>query len=182
MKFRFYIVLFLYFPFFGLSQSVSTTKSLAIESNFSIESVKAYQNSANLKIEDFYNYLSLYSQKNSSEDLKIEVKKNIFRLVENENMLLSNFIKEVNETISLTDFLTKINNQNYTFEVDAIENSLSTEFNFWTTSYQLKITQNKKVTIENCSQKVFFKPVQKAFGSTQKEVWVLLLSTVDSVK
>ncbi|MEZ4853355.1 hypothetical protein [Flavobacterium sp.] len=181
MKFTFYITVLFFISFFGFSQSVATPKLLAIESNFSVESVKVYQNNANLKIEDFYNYLSLYSQENTSEELKIEVKKNIFRLVENETILLSNFTIATDETILLLNFLAAINNKNYTFEVDAIQNTPSTEFNFWITNYQLKITQNKKVKIVNCSQKVFFKPVQKTFGSKQKEVWTVFLSTINVI-
>jgi hypothetical protein len=63
------------------------------------------------------------------------------------------------------------------FSVSNFENSIVAN-DFWTTQYQLTITQNEKPMQLQLFQKVSFKPILKAFGSTKKEVWTLFLGEV----
>lgn len=176
MRISVYIIVFLLCSFLGFGQDISH-KSVSIKSNFSTEAVKVYQESADLKLEDFYQYLSLFSDKNSSEELKVEIRKNIFRLTDDQNIKVKDFTSNSNETISIPELLEKIKNNNYIFEISNIKN-FPADFNFWTVQYQLKITNGNAIVIKNCNQKVFFTPKQKSFGSTQKEVWTIFLGNI----
>lgn len=163
------------FSVFG--QNANPSASTAIKANFTMASVKAYQESATLKVEDYYHYLTLFSAESTSESLKSEIKSSIFNLFENENNTVVDYTSEEILTISLKELLTKIENKNYLFSVSNFENSIVAN-DFWTTQYQLIISQNENTTQLQLFQKVSFKPILKAFGSTKKEVWTLFLGEV----
>lgn len=171
------ILLFLVGTFSVFGQNVNTPASTAIKANFTMASVKAYQESATLKVEDYYQYLTLFSAESTSESLKNEIKSSIYNLFENGNSTVVDYTSEEKSTILLKDFLTKIENKNYSFTVSSFENSIVAN-DFWTTQYQLIITQNEKPMQLQLFQKVSFKPIIKAFGSTKKEVWALFLGEV----
>jgi len=98
-------------------------------------------------------------------------------LFENENSNVIDYTTEEKPTISLKELLTKIENKNYLFSVSNFENSIVAN-DFWTTQYQLTISQNEKQKQLQFFQKVSFKPIIKSFGSTKKEVWTLFLGEV----
>ena len=58
MSIKTYHIVFLLTSFFSFGQSVNSATTKSIKANFTTASVKAYQESATLKVEDFYNYLN----------------------------------------------------------------------------------------------------------------------------
>jgi len=171
------IFLFLVGTFSVFGQNVNSTASTAIKANFTMASVKAYQESATLKVEDYYHYLTLFSAESTSESLKNEIKSSIYNLFKNDNSTVIDYTAQEKPTISLQELLAKIENKNYLFSVSNFENSIVAS-DFWTTQYQLTISQNENTTQLQLFQKVSFKPILKAFGSTKKEVWTLFLGEV----
>ncbi|UGS24787.1 hypothetical protein [Flavobacterium channae] len=171
----FFFFMFCTFSVFG--QSVNTPASTTIKANFTMASVKAYQESATLKIEDYYQYLALLSSEATSEILKNEIKSSIYNLFEDNKVKVVDFTSSENATILLNDLIEKIDGKNYTFSVLNFENSIIAS-DYWTTKYQLIVTQNKIPIEFNYFQKIGFKPILKNFGSSKKEVWTLFLGEV----
>ena len=171
------IFMFLLFAFSLFGQNVNTPASSAIKANFTMASVKAYQESATLKIEDYYQYLILLSSETTTETLKDEIRTSIYSLFESENIKVIDFTSTENATISLNELIDKITNKNYSFSVSNFENSIVAT-DYWTSQYQLTISQNKIPMKFQYFQKIGFKPVIKTFGTTKKEVWTLFLGEV----
>ena len=171
------LFLFILSTFSLFGQNENSPSSSAIKANFTIASIKAYQESATLKIEDYYQYLTLLSSDLTSETLKAEIKTSIFRLFEGENVMVIDFTSIENSPISLPDLIEKIANKNYIFSLSNYESSI-VAIDYWTTQYQLTISQNNKRTEVRYFQKVAFKPIIKSFGASKKEVWTLSLGEI----
>lgn len=171
------LFLFILSTFSLFGQNENSPSSSAIKANFTIASIKAYQESATLKIEDYYQYLTLLSSDLTSETLKAEIKTSIFRLFESENVMVIDFTSIENSPISLPDLIEKIANKNYIFSLSNYESSI-VAIDYWTTQYQLTISQNNKLTEVRYFQRVAFKPVIKSFGASKKEVWTLSLGEI----
>ena len=169
--------MFLLFTFSLFGQNANTSASASIKANFTIASVKAYQESATLKVEDYYQYLTLLSSESTSETLKAEIKTSIYSLFESEKVMVIDFTSTENNAISLPDLIEKIMNKNYSFSVSNYENSI-VGADYWTTQYQLTLIQNDKSKELLYFQKIGFKPVIKTFGSSKKEVWTLFLGEI----
>lgn len=177
MLLRSCILLFLVGTFSVFGQNANTPASTAIKANFTMASVKAYQESATLKVEDYYQYLTLLSSESTSETLKAEIKSSIYSLFESENIKVIDFTSTENAAILLNELIEKITNKNFSFAVTNFENSIVAA-DYWTTQYQLIVTQNKIPMEFQYYQKIGFKPVLKSFGTTKKEVWTLFLGEV----
>jgi len=177
MLLRSCILLFLVGTFSIFGQNANAPASTAIKANFTMASVKAYQESATLKVEDYYQYLTLLSSESTSETLKAEIKKSIYNLFESQNVMVIDFTSTENTAISLHELIDKITNKNFSFAVTNFENSIVAA-DYWTTQYQLIVTQNKIPMEFQYYQKIGFKPVVKSFGTTKKEVWTLFLGEV----
>ncbi len=171
------LFLFILSTFSLFGQNENSPSSSAIKANFTIASIKAYQESATLKIEDYYQYLTLLSSDLTSETLKAEIKTSIYRLFESENVMVIDFTSIENSPISLPDLIEKIANKNYIFSLSNYESSI-VAIDYWTTQYQLTISQNNKRTEVRYFQKVAFKPIIKSFGASKKEVWTLFLGEI----
>lgn len=171
------LFLFILSTFSLFGQNENSHSSSAIKANFTIASIKAYQESATLKIEDYYQYLTLLSSDQTSETLKAEIKTSIYRLFESENVMVIDFTSIENSPISLPDLIEKIANKNYIFSLSNYESSI-VAIDYWTTQYQLTISQNNKRTEVRYFQKVAFKPIIKSFGASKKEVWTLFLGEI----
>jgi len=171
------ILLFLVGTFSIFGQDANPTASKTIKANFTMASVKAYQESATLKIDDYYQYLTLLSNETTSESLKDEIRTSIYSLFESDKVMVIDFTSNESSTISLNDLIVKIDNKNYTFKTSNYESSIVAS-DFWTTQYQLTVTQNDKPTELRYFQKIRFKPFVKTFGTTKKEVWTLFLGDV----
>ena len=171
------LFLFILSTFSLFGQNENPHSSSVIKVNFTIASIKAYQESATLKIEDYYQYLTLLSSDLTSETLKAEIKTSIYRLFESENVMVIDFTSIENSPISLPDLIEKIANKNYIFSLSNYESSI-VAIDYWTTQYQLTISQNNKRTEVRYFQKVAFKPIIKSFGASKKEVWTLSLGEI----
>ena len=93
------IFLFLVGTFSIFGQNVNTPASSSIKANFTMASVKAYQESATLKIEDYYQYLTLLSSEATSETLKIEIKSSIYSLFDDDKVKVVDFTSSENPDI-----------------------------------------------------------------------------------
>lgn len=161
----------------AMGQNANVPAATTIKANFTIASIKAYQESATLKVADYYQYLGLLSSSNTSDALKTEVKAALFALFEDKNVTVADITATTPTTIALEDLITKITNQNYSFTLSNYENSIVAA-DYWTTKYQVTIQQNETQTEQICFQRVLFKPTTKTFGTTKKEIWTLFLGEV----
>jgi len=173
----FFIISTLLTSFCLMGQNANLPAATAIKANFTIASIKAYQESATLKVEDYYYYLNLVSSTTTAEDLKAEVKTTLFSLFEDKNAKVLDVTATTPTTINLTDLLAKITNQDYSFTLSNFENSIVAA-DYWTTKYQLTIHQKEIQTEQICFQRVLFKPTTKTFGTTKKEIWTLFLGEI----
>lgn len=163
----------------SLGQSVNTTSSkVTIKNTFSFQAIKAYQESAVFKIKDYYDFLELYADESASDTLRLQLRKAIHNLFVDEQQNVVDFTTSENNSIALNELLDKIEDQNYSFNLSAIENSIVAQ-DLWTTKYNLEVLEgNQRCTIEVFT-KVFFRPVVKKFGSKTKEVWTLFLGEME---
>lgn len=177
LKKAFISIIFLFsFAFYG--QNANNPSSIAIEGNFSKVSIKAYQESAILKIEDYYNYLALLSNTSTSDALKTEIKAALFSLFKNKYIQVFDITSEEKETISLIELVEKIKNKNYSFLISNSTNTFLSN-DYWRTVYNLEIRQGDNNRMLKCSQKVYFTPTTKRFGTTEKEIWTIKLGEIE---
>lgn len=163
---------------YGQSANTSTSSKKMISATFNSQAIKAYQESAVVKIKDYYHYMELYSNETNSDSLQIQLKKTIHHLFINPNELVIDFTSSENEQISLSKLLEKIKRKNYTLRISGLENSIVAQ-DFWTTKYNLEVNEGlQRCSIEIYS-KVIFMPIQKKFGSKTKEVWTLFLGEME---
>lgn len=175
--FTFLILLFALLSF-GQSNTTSASSKVAIKSNFSFQAIKVYQESAIFKIKDYYAYLELYANEETSDSLKVQLKTSIHKLFLQNNVKVVDVVSSENNQIALDKLLDKIENRNFKFKLNAIENSI-VALDFWTTRYNLEVIEtNQRCSIEVLS-KVIFKPIDKKFGSKSKEVWTLFLGEME---
>lgn len=177
LKKAFISIIFLFsFAFYG--QNANNTNSVAIKGNFSKVSIKAYQESALLKMEDYYNYLALLSNTSTSDALKTEIKAALFSLFKNNYIQVFDFTLEGKKTISLIELVEKIKNKNYRFLISNATNTFLSN-DYWTTAYDLEVRQEDHNRMLKCSQRVYFTPTTKRFGTTVKEVWTIKLGEAE---
>ncbi len=163
---------------FGQDSRTNTSSKIAIKSNFSFQAIKVYQESAVFKIKDYYAYLELYANEETSDSLKIQLKTSIHKLFIHKNVTVVDVVSSENNPIALHKLLDKIENKNYKFKLTGIENSIVAQ-DFWTTKYNLEVVEtNQRCSIEVFS-KVIFKPIEKKFGSKTKEIWTLFLGEME---
>ncbi|WP_339889413.1 hypothetical protein [uncultured Flavobacterium sp.] len=163
---------------FSQSNNTSASSKVAIKSNFSFQAIKVYQESAVFKVKDYYAYLELYANEEATDSLKVEIKTAIHNLFIQKHIKVVDFVSSENNPILLDKLLDKIENKNYKFKLTAIENSIVAS-DFWTTKYNLEVIEtNQRCSIEVFS-KIIFKPVDKKFGSTTKEIWTLFLGEME---
>lgn len=175
-----YIILFLILiSNFGFGQDAGFRKQ-TISSSFSPLEIEAYQESADKKIEDFYSYLNLLSDKSISEKAKAEIRENVFLLFKNNRIRIINFFTEENEKTTLSGFLDKIEKQPISYKLIPKKSSIPELFsNYWVSEYSVEITLNGEKSVKKISQIIYFNPVYKHFGNTQKEVWEIKLGEME---
>lgn len=175
-----FIILFLLITstFLGQSNNTTVVAKKSIKSSYSMQSIKAYQESAVYKIKDYYNYLEVYSNSKTSDTLKVQLKSAIHNLFESKNMEVVDVTATDKYCIKIDKLLEKLSDKNYKFKLTDFESSIAVQ-DFWTTKYYLQvIDEDEQCTIEVFT-KVVFKPVQKKFGSKTKEVWTLFLGEME---
>ena len=185
--------LFLLFPFLIFSQSNSTTTSNqesvsakqlntnagvkinSIQNQFSNASIVEYQNQAINTIKDFYNYINLYHSSEITNELKVEVDKSIQNLFLTNSIQLKNVFDSTEKPISLNEFLSKCKKQSVIISVSNFNQSKTISDSYFTFQYTIQVTLNSTTTSHTLTQKVYFFPGEKKFGTTEKNVWQLKL-------
>lgn len=150
--------------------------SQGIKANFSEKSILAYQENSQNKLNEFYEYLTLYSNEKDPE-LRKQIKKNILILAES-SFSLPDFTTSNLGEIELGAFIAKIENQSYEFKIKSTKNSSEIGFNQWTNSYVLLVSQNKNSSEFELEQIIYFEPKEKKFGSKTKTVWEIKLGNI----
>lgn len=180
MRIKFITLFFLFFTFALMGQNATTTVSVKkpIKTSFSMQSVKAYQESAVFKIKDYYNYLEIYSNSKTSDSLKLQTKTAIHNLFENKNMEVIDITTFEKYCIQIDKLLDKVANKNFKFKMTHIEHSIAAQ-DFWTTKYYLQVIEGEEICNLEVFSQVVFKPIQKVFGSKTKEVWTLFLGEME---
>jgi hypothetical protein len=172
--------LLMFFAYTGFGQEANTSISVkkTIKTSFSMQSVKAYQESAVFKIKDYYNYLEIYSNSKTSDSLKLQSKAAIHNLFENKNIEVIDVTTFEKYCIQIDKLLEKVADKNFKFKMTHIEHSIAGQ-DFWTTKYYLQVIEGEEICNLEVFSKVIFKPVQKVFGSKTKEVWTLFLGEME---
>lgn len=180
MKIKPYILTF-FILFSGLAFSQDAgLKKTSISSSFSPVQIEAYQESANKKIEDFYSYLNLLSDKNTSEKIQTEIRQNIFLLFKNKNVEITDFTSDEKQKVLLSDFLNKLESQKTRFSLTKKETQEPKLFlEYWVSEYWIEVELNGEKSIKKISQKIYFSPIYKKFGNKSKEVWEIKLGEIE---
>lgn len=175
MKTKTYIFLFfLIISNFGFGQSA--VRKQTISSSFSPLEIEAYQESADKKIEDFYSYLNLLSDKSISEKTKAEIRENIFLLFKNKRVGVIDFLYKESGKISLSELLDMVENLEINFNLIQKKETLPELFSdYWLSEYSVEVEINGEKSLKKVTQKIYFSPKGKKFGSTYKEVWEIKL-------
>lgn len=189
MKNLIYILLF--FPILLIGQSSGNNNSVkeeavtakelskktvpinSIAAQFNAKVIAAYSNQSEQFISDFYNYLTLYNQSEST-DLQQEIDKSILQMYLSENMLVNDFITGSDKKITLLQLLQLCKENKFVVTLSNIQNTALNANNF-EMKYQLLVTNKSVTKTYNLVQKVYLFPVLKSFGTTQKTVWELKL-------
>lgn len=181
----------LFFPIFLFGQSSNKTESQkeaisiteevtkksvassSISANFSAKVISAYAIQSEQLIADFYSYLALYNQSESTE-FQYEIDKAIQQMYFSNSVLIEDFINGTNKKITLLELLKYCKENKFVVSISNIQNTAVTVNNF-DVKYQLLITNKSETKEYNITQKVFLFPVQKQFGTINKTVWELKL-------
>lgn len=173
---KYFIIILFFFCNCVLAQSSDNSVNRnSIKANFSAKAIEAYEENSFSKVNDFYQFLEIYSDKNSSEALRKQVKENLKSLVV-ENVLVADLF--TSEKITLEKILEEISSKGFKFEVKNMQKR-ATSTNFWTNSYVLEIKNGTEIVRKNLVQRVYFYPEQKTFGTKKKEVWSIFLGEIE---
>ena len=170
-----YIVLLIFISGITFGQDAGIN-SQSIKANFSTKNIQAYQENSQNKLDEFYEYLSLYSTEND-ENLKSQIRENIFLMVEI-GIEIPDFTEPNLVKIDLAKFLFKIENQSILFKIKSDQNPTEAGFNQWTNPYVLSVSRNGKTSEFEVEQIIYFEPKEKKFGSKTKTVWEIKLGDV----
>ena len=146
----------------------------SIKANFSAKAIEAYEENSFTKVNDFYQFLEIYSDKKSSDALRNQLKENLKSLVA-ENVMIADLF--TSERTTLEKLLESINSKGFKFAVKNIQNK-ATSTNFWTNSYTLEIANGTEILRKNLVQRIYFYPEEKSFGSKKQEVWSIFLGEI----
>lgn len=175
MKKGYSILIFSILSYGNAMGQAAMIKTTDIEKNFTQKSIAVYQQNSMNKISELYQYLTLYSDKNTAASLKKQLKDNIFSLFKSENIKLFDFLSQEGKTIDLSLLLNKIENKSYEFNVKPPYNYSDPENNNWFTQYHLIVTNSFYEYNFIINQKIYFSPDEKSFGTKNKVVWDLKL-------
>jgi len=180
MKTKTYILIF-FILFSGVVFSQDGGyRSQAISSNFSTVEIEAYQESADKKIEDFYSYLNLLSDKEISQKVKNEIKENIFLIYTDRRLAVVDLLSNKSGKISLSEFLDKTEKQKTNYKLILEKSSNPGLFeDYWLSEYSVEVQLNGEKSVKKIAQKIYFSPVYKQFGDTTKQVWEIKLGEME---
>src|SRR5690606_8736952 len=144
--------------------------------NFSAKSIGAYQENSQNKLDEFYEYLTIYSRE-KSPGLKEQISSNIMYLTKNQ-ITLPYFTEAQPNEIDLETFLFKVENKSYQFNIESGRSSDEIGFNQWVNSYVLSVSQKGKTIEFELEQTIYFEPKEKEFGNKTKTVWEVKLGDI----
>ena len=174
MKNRYLFLIF--FSVLGFSQkAITVNNSNNLSKLYSVAALNVYADSSQKKVEDFYSLLTIYSNKETSTELKNELEKSILLLFQNKNQLVLDLTSSENKTIEIFSFLNKISNKNYFFSLSNSEKIDSNKFGGWNLSFDISVKQNNQSKTISVLQKVYFDEQLKTFGSKSKWVRSIVL-------
>lgn len=168
-------LLFLFLSGLVLGQNIESPQG--IKANFSQKSIQVYQENSQHKLDEFYEYLTLYSTEND-EELKNQIRENILSMAEAE-MVTPDFTDAANTNIGLEEFLSKIENRSYRFEIKSRQIPGEVGQNHWANPYVLAVSQNGETSEFEVEQTIYFEPIEKKFGSKTKTVWGIKLGDIE---
>ncbi|MGB3344499.1 MAG: hypothetical protein WBA61_11340 [Aequorivita sp.] len=155
----------------------------AIAMEFSAPSIAAYQEGSQTKIYDFYNYLGLLTTPQLSQNLKTQIRENIYTMFRDTKINIPNPTSENSDKISLPQLLDAMEERGKTtFNVVGMLSSPVTFEEYWVNTYTLEIKTGAQKTTKTLQQKIYFLPEQKSFGSNTKKVWTLKLGEISTIK
>jgi len=173
---KYFTIILFFFCNYALAQSSDNSANKnSIKANFSAKAIEAYEENSFSKVNDFYQFLEIYSDKNSSEALKNQVRENLKSLMVEDVFFTDLF---TSEKITLEKLLEQINAKGFKFEAKNIQKRITSP-NFWTNSYSLEIKNGTEIQRKNLVQRVYFYPEQKTFGTKKKEVWSIFLGEIE---
>lgn len=157
--------------------SEKSEKKLAlqgIQAQFSPAAILAYQDQAAQKIVDFYSYLALYKQAEATQDFQGAIDESIQDLFLSDDLQVTNSLEATTTKNSLKTWLTTYKQQKTVLLFDKfIKKEVTPTYFLFMYAIRLQSpTENKELFI---TQKVYFFPVTKMFGSNSKSVWDLKL-------
>jgi hypothetical protein len=160
-----------------VSKTIDVSKksvvSTSISKSFSANVISAYAIQSQQLIADFYSYLALYNQSESTE-FHNEIDKAIQQLYFSNSVLIEDFIYGTNKKITLLQLLKYCKENKFIVSVTNVQNTAVTANNF-DMKYRLLITNKSETKEYTITQKVYLFPVQKQFGTINKTVWELKL-------
>jgi len=157
-----------------LEKSEKKLAMQGMQAQFSPAAILAYQDQAAQKIIDFYSYLTLYKKAEATQEFQGAIDESIQDLFLSDDMQVTNILEATTTKDSLKTWLTNYKQQNTILIFDKFikKEVTSTYFLFMYAISLQSPTGNKDIYI---TQKVYFFPVLKTFGSVTKDVWDLKL-------
>ncbi|MTH16869.1 hypothetical protein [Flavobacterium sp. LC2016-01] len=178
MKKKYSIIIFSFLCYGTVIAQSAHEKTTAIQANFTEKSIEAYQQNSMDKVSELYQYLTLYSDKNSNAELKKQLMENITSLFIEENTKIYDFLSPEKKIINLSLLLNKIENKSYEFKLKPSYNSTDLSFNSWTNQYGIEVTNGISQFNFTVNQKIYFSPNEKTFGVKNKTVWDIKLGDI----
>lgn len=157
-------------------QNASQTNKIntnSIAYHFNTLVISAYQEQAQHKIKEFYDYLNHYDT-STDPALDQELEHAIAQLLVSQEIQLPDFSNSVSSKTKLASFLGSTKAHAMRFSVLSF-GATKTQDSYFECTYQLQVTHQQEAKTYALIQKVFLFPKHKQFGQTQKEVWELKL-------
>lgn len=166
-------ILLLFFSFtlsLAWSQSIDHANEVTIENSFDKKAIQAYAVQAQVKVEEFVEYLNLIQDPKNSDELNKQLKQTIMQLFSPDETIL--VIGGKNKTLS-TDLAQWIEDWKHSnLKINSLELITSNlESSYWINEYQLNYQLNETKKGDKMSIQIYFKPQSKKFGKTAKTVW-----------
>jgi hypothetical protein len=164
----------------SFAQSTNSNSQKTMKNTFSMASIDAYRDNSLLKVTDFYQYLNLLADTSTPEDSKSQISENILSLY-GSDMEVADLTVLGGEKITLSTLIQKVKNSGMRFAViREVNNRIYDQY--WQVVYLLEMTYNSKPHNIGIVQKIYFRPIQKQFGNTEKEVWQATLGPFEKQK
>ncbi|WP_289659362.1 hypothetical protein [Flavobacterium panacagri] len=178
MKTRYLTIIILFLLCRNAIAQSANIKPTGIRAVFSEKSIIAYQENSMDKISELYQYLTLFSDRSSDDELKRQLKENIFLLFSDQNIKVYDFLSSEKKLINISTLFNKIENKSYRFILKSPFNSIESESDNWVNQYHLSVTNGIIEYNFSINQKIYFNSTEKYFGTKSKTVWEIKLGEI----